>query len=302
VAIFVDPGVQRELRDRASSIILQARDMVDVEAATVAFARAAESVRELDAGWQSVPGLEPVDRNNPKFVSTFPTPAGPCLHVDAGAVPLRLLQHIPEILARELSSAGVDDAVIAPPPDDSEEWAQLLASGPAAVAWMFPPVFDRWGQGALTVPDGWLEPLCSWVVANAPEQPLRGRVVSVGFDLDRRHAWELLRSCAAVGQPLCRVACGSPQAGLRVLGAGFSKSRFMVSALSITAGGPAAGQHDLLDEVRGSCSGQDTFAGSGPKTQSARRPVAEDRWEPRLERGVERIATRRPDPGCPSRL
>jgi hypothetical protein len=101
MGIRIERGVSARIRENPGAILLQVSQASDIEAATEALRRARADIVDLNGGAGSAPGLGPGDRNNPKYVGeVVPARPGPCLFVDGGHTPARLLATIPKIALR----------------------------------------------------------------------------------------------------------------------------------------------------------------------------------------------------------
>ncbi len=116
MGVRVARGVKTRIREDRDSLVIQVLEAGEPDAAAEALARAATDIFNLDGGWRSAPNLTPRDRNNPSFVSdVIPARSGPFIKIDCGYTPYRLCKTIPDVVARRLTEAGVEDAVIAAP-------------------------------------------------------------------------------------------------------------------------------------------------------------------------------------------
>ena len=98
---------------------------------------ACAAVAGMDAGWESAPGLEPGDANNPAYVSApIPVPGGRLVMVDFGHVPPPVRAELPEVVSGALTAAGVTDASIEPAPRMGDRYRTLDRFLPVTRAWL----------------------------------------------------------------------------------------------------------------------------------------------------------------------
>jgi hypothetical protein len=92
-------GLSRLLRPEATLLVMVRCNPAVAERAERVLSLAAQDVRALDGGWRSAAGLQPGDRNGPKFVSEpVPTPLGPMVMADLGSTPRKVLAGIPALV------------------------------------------------------------------------------------------------------------------------------------------------------------------------------------------------------------
>jgi hypothetical protein len=109
----------------------------DTERLAASMAEVRAAIYAMDAGWGSVPGLNPGDANNPSYVSEpIPLPDGQLVMVDFGHVPPDLRAELPEVVSTVLTSAGIDDATIAPAPTIGERYSAIDRMNPLSRAWL----------------------------------------------------------------------------------------------------------------------------------------------------------------------
>lgn len=164
MAIRVGRGVRSSIREDPGGIGLQVQGAGDAQAAHAALEAARRDIARLDGGWQSAPGLSPGHRNGPKWLSAvIGTPSGPALFIDGGYTPTDLLLTVPELIARQLEVAGVNDAVIAVPRDDHDVEVRHLPR--AVVLHLYPPLRPRPNGGIRRgkIPASWLETAEGWL-------------------------------------------------------------------------------------------------------------------------------------------
>lgn len=115
MAIKVARGVVEEILRFPDQIKLQVQRADDPAAAAEALVNAAEEIEQLASDFLSDDG-EPLTPNSVGGVVVVPS--GPFLTgINAPMVPESELARIPDIVARHLAAAGVNNAVIALPPD-----------------------------------------------------------------------------------------------------------------------------------------------------------------------------------------
>jgi len=170
VAITVARGVLSRIRENPGSILIQVLKSSDPQAAAEALERARSDIANLDGGPDSAPGLSGGDANNPSYIGdVVPAGSGPCLYIDGGYTPYRLLRTIPDVIARHLAAAGVHDAVI----NTAAQGGPMLDlfSTPVAegapphqsvlLCLLPPPPPSR--QQAVAMPSNWIDVAVDWV-------------------------------------------------------------------------------------------------------------------------------------------
>lgn len=211
MAVTVSPSVLTWIREDPGGILVQVTKASDPEAAADALRAARADIAALDGGWRSAPGLRPGDTNGPKYVgSVSTTPAGPVLSVDGGYTPTELLETIPDIVARHLAAAGVDNARITVPRDDGPVTYHLER---AVVLHLYPPVPAVPDEWVSQVPDGWLAEAAEWVGGDLGDHGELWALTEVQFPLAPADALALLRRRQGSGG--CFLAGGEMQARVR---------------------------------------------------------------------------------------
>lgn len=248
VTITIARGVQARIRQSPDSIVIMVKEADDPKAATAGLAAAAAEIAHLDAGWDSVPNLSPLDANSPQYVSeVLPSAYGPFVMIDGGHVPYRVLRTIPDIVARHLEVAGVTEATIACPREGGpliNLFSASLAECPpiAVTLHLYPPPPRRW-NGRSLVPDGWLQEAAAWVATGMGDpQLVNVKVVTIEFPLQPSDVAAFLGQIRNVeGEALVI----SGELGRRMRGA----SGWFIAAepaLTIGVGGPGLTDTDLL--------------------------------------------------------
>lgn len=246
MTIKIARGVLGRIRREPERIVIQVRG-AEPEQGAAALERAAQEIANLDAGWESVPGLTPADRVTPADVSpVMPTAEGPFITVDGTDVPYELLRTIPDIVARHLTEAGVAEATVASPAAGGPITEFLYGNRgprPSVILRLYPPPPQRWREFS-RIPDRWLEEACSWVTAGSgPDGPVRAAVVSTGFTLAPADALPFLVQARRAHTPMVRLMTGEPGASVRMAGGyflGFEPN------LALAGGGPAATDAELV--------------------------------------------------------
>ena len=244
MAIKVARGVLTRIREDPGHIVLQVQGASDPEAAAVALGRARHDVWRLDAGPESAPGLGRRDRNNPSYVAeVMPAATGPFITIDGGHVPYRLLRTIPDIVARHLAEAGVEEAVVAAPAEGGplDEPHKIPR---AAVLRLFPPPpHDR--SAGVEIPAPWLDEAVAWVGEGVDDDgELWAAVEGMQFPLAASGASAFLAECRAARTWVSKLVSGDLSARIRSVTGCFP--RLGESNLGLAAGGPAATDDDLL--------------------------------------------------------
>ena len=224
-------------------IVIQVQQSSNPEAAASALASARQEIAELDGGFKSVPGLGPGDRNSPKFVSeVFTAGSGPFVTIDGGHTPDSLLRSIPEIVVRHLTDLGVTDGIVTSP---STQGPLLDHNGPvldrlprAVVLRLYSvPPHRRTQTGRL--PAQWLGEATRWVSSGDAE--VVAQVQSLQFPVPSHEANSFLEQCHAARMG-AKLVAGELNGHIRVIATHY----FGVPNIAIAAGGPAAGDEDLL--------------------------------------------------------
>lgn len=246
MAVKVQAGVRSSIRQEPGFIVIQVQRASDPERAAVALEKASRDIADLDAGWQSAPGLAPGDRNGPKAVSgVFPTPAGPFITIDGGHSPNQTLRQIPDIVARHLAEAGVDAAVIASPRPGGPllDKGRFLPHLPRAVVLrLFPPPPTARFSFPLP-PAHWLEEAAAWLGADVrPGEEVMAKVRSMQFGLSSDACLGFLEECYRA-RTSAVVVSGDLKARVR----GAHVVHF-ISNVALAVGGDA-GDEELLETV-----------------------------------------------------
>lgn len=248
MAVTVANGVVNRIRREADNIIIMVRDPSDPAAAIEALAAAAPEISALDGGWRSAPNLEPGDTNGPKYVSeVLPTARGPMIIIDGGYTPPKLLATIPDIIARHVAAAGVEDATIAWPRQGGRLTNLLFGTPiPAQVAQLtlYSPTPPRW-RVYVEAPDAWLEEAAAWVEGGpGPRKTVSASVAATELSLAPGATKGFLRQALDMRTNSCRVVSGRIDKAMHVAAVGYFGAGIMPS-VSLSAGGATMGEADL---------------------------------------------------------
>lgn len=226
-------GLSSQLRPEAT-LLLMVRCAPRIAASVEnALALAAGDLRELDGGWMSSPGLKPGDRNGPRYVSEpIPTPLGPMLMADLGSTPRNLLAGIPDLVLARLADAGINDAVVQPPPVMSDRYTTVTAFEPAVGAWWYGAFTAPFGSAPREIPLYLLDLADAWLRAEAPPevQPIE-LVISAEIPI----TWQTLRPAA---EPILRAGV---EGGPVLVASDFTSRAAAVSLNALDHTHPAVG-------------------------------------------------------------
>lgn len=227
--------------------MIQVQEASNANAAAAALESAREEIWNLDGGWRSAHGLSPGDRNNPKYVGgVLPAGTGPFITIDGGFIPYKLLRTIPDIVARHLAEAGVEDAVIASPPLGGPLLA-LPRVPRAVVLRLYPEPPARRGHRS-RVPVQWLEEACHWL-GDGAEDELLASVGSVEFPLRQRDARALLEQCSELEAQRSLLVAGDLDKRLRAVNGCFLGGSPFLAGLALAVGGPAVSAQERVEEM-----------------------------------------------------
>jgi hypothetical protein len=133
MGIRVQRGLKRLLRS-VETVIFLVRSQEE-DRLGPAMEAACADIRAMDAGWDSVPGLQPGQSNNPAYVSDpIAVPGGRLVMVDFDFVPVAMRERLPDIVAAQLERAGIRDATIGPAPEIGDRYESLRRFVPIARA------------------------------------------------------------------------------------------------------------------------------------------------------------------------
>ena len=248
--VRVARGLKTRIRADPGGIVVQVRQSSDPEAAAEALSRAAEEVAALDGGWKSAPGLAAGDTNGPTFVSAVTrTPSGPFVVVDGGHTPSSLLSTIPDIVVRHLENAGVREAVVGWPREQSpitrSNHMGIYGLGPAAILHAFPPPRRTVDPGhRVRLPQSWPGTASGWLTEGlASGEEVWAELNGIAFSLLAGEVAGFVESCRARAAGHLLLTAGTPER-LRASMARFSSDEW----LSLGGGGPAMSPADLQME------------------------------------------------------
>lgn len=228
-------GLLSHIRKNPGGIVIQVQGVSDREAATAALWKAVPEIAKLGTRY-----LSPV----------LPAGTGPFIMIDGADMPFEVLRTIPDVIARHLNEAGLDEATIAPGTVQGplvDRGLVLQALPKAVVALLYPPPPDRYGHFA-RIPREWFDTAAAWVRTGLdPEADLMASVVSVQFPVASDAAAKLLAECQAAGVDSVVAVGGDLSQRIRgVCGGAFFT---YVPSLAIGAGGPAASDAELVELV-----------------------------------------------------
>jgi len=223
------------IRKNPGGIVMQVQGVSDRDAATAALWKAVPEIAKLGTRY-----LSPV----------LPAGTGPFIMIDGADMPFDILCTIPDIIARHLRDAELDEATIAPGTQQGplvDRGLVLQALPKAVVALLYPPPPDRYGHFA-RIPQEWFDTAVAWVRAGLdPEVDLMASVDSVQFPVAPDAAADLLAECQKAGVNTVVAVGGELSQRIRgVLGGAFFT---YVPSLAIGAGGPAASDAELAELV-----------------------------------------------------
>ena len=228
-------GLLSHIRANPGGIVVQVQGVSDPEAATAALWKAVPEIAKLGTRY-----LSPV----------LPAGTGPFIMIDGADMPFEVLRTIPDVVARHLTEAGLDEATIAPGTVQGplvDRGLVLQALPKAVVALLYPPPPDRYGHFA-RIPQEWFDTAAAWMRTGVgPEADLMASVVSVQFPVAPDAVAELLAECQRAGVGKVNAVGGDLTQRIRgVCGGAFFT---YVPSLAIGAGGPAASDAELVELV-----------------------------------------------------
>lgn len=228
-------GLLSHIRKNPGGIVIQVQGVPDREAATAALWKAVPEIAKLGTRY-----LSPV----------LPAGTGPFIMIDGADMPFEVLRTIPDVVARHLSEAGLEEATIAPGTTQGplvDRGLVLQALPKAVVALLYPPPPERYGHFA-RIPREWFDTAATWVRTGLdPGADLMASVVSVQFPVAPEAVAELLAECQRAGVDKVNAVGGDLGKRIRGLcGGGFFT---YVPSLAIGAGGPAASDAELVELV-----------------------------------------------------
>lgn len=253
MAVRVARGVKSRLTEEfAGAITLQVQQADDAQAAWRGLEAAVSYLSRFDADRWAPEAPDAAEPNTPNYVSDpMPAATGPFIFVDAKSWPEKALGRLPELLAEQLQAAGLDEGLIVVPDqggpltDAFVEDKQQPGLARAVAAVLLTPVHGMWGSAPRgEIPDAWLQLASQWL-AGHPEGPQRVRVavVSLEFELDLADVPAFLSHARAVGTQVCRLVVGELEGRIRAVNL---RAGSVVPNVALGAGGPAAGDDDLL--------------------------------------------------------
>lgn len=248
VAVRIARGVKSRLVEGPGGAVLQVQGASDAQAAWAGLVAAAERLQGFDADRWAPADPDAPDPNTPNYVSDpMPAATGPFVMVDAKTWPERALRRLPELVSEDLEAAGVADAVIAVPEEGGPLTDAFVASkGPRAVtAALLPPVGDlQPGAPRGELPDGWLGLASRWLAGQpTPDNQVRVAVGAVEFALGLDEVEAFLASARAAATQHCRMVAGDTGERVRAVNV---RTGAMVPSVGLAAGGPQAGDEELL--------------------------------------------------------
>lgn len=233
MTIRVAAGAMRAMRAHPGGIILQVQGAGDAEAVGRALNRAGADLTKLNINY---------------VTQALPAATGPFIWVDAKSVHPDRLGSIADIVSRHLAKEGVTEAVIAVPKSGGPllQYPDGLDHVPrAATLRLYPPAPARaYKDPAAEVPGVWLDEAHAWLRASVDDTTeVRAAVETVEFPLALRDVRVLLDACRAARPVTAVVVAGELRSRLRGASGRFYAH---VPCISLAAGGPEAGDDDLI--------------------------------------------------------
>lgn len=242
-----------KIRENPGAIVIQVRDSDDFELATEALRRAREDIAALDGGPGSAPGLSAGDRNGPKFVGeVMPAATGPCLFIDGGHSPYRILRTIPDLISRRLVEVGVGGATITTPPVGGPILDACSPGSPSGIGAFLclcppPPPYRRSSR----IPDDWLQTACEWISGiSTVDGHLLAKIVpgSIEFSVPEPQSLPFLTQCRRARASVSILVSGDLKTQIRGVNGRFASPE---PTLLLATGGPTTDEVTLASEVEG---------------------------------------------------
>jgi hypothetical protein len=255
VAVSVASGLWRQLR-RQETVVWLVR-AARTERLEQALRSALRELAEIDAGWQSVPGLHPGDRVGPSYVGDpIPVPVGWVLMVDFDSLPPTARREGVERFVARLEEAAAPDVELGPAPTMGNRYSTVLGFSPVVRALFRAPADPstlRRGQPAALVDMSlrWLREMHARedLYARAPE--LTALVISTELRVDWDALPSVLDAVLASGQQMMALSTDFTQAEASVTYGGYAQSGLALSASGAswdraTLAGHMRAQRDLI--------------------------------------------------------
>ena len=240
MGIEVADSALAQVRELPDQMLLEAAAPDAIQLARSAIASARRDIGALCGTPNAGAGRSGGGLHGVKFVSeVIPTADGAALLIDGGSTPQSVLETIPDIIARHLTSVGVDHAVIAAPTHKAE--LTHLDRVPRAVILRAggPPPYRR-GRGRV-VPPALLEAAAAWLREGMCEgESVRVRTAGIEFELAGSGVRDYLHSAHRSGVVHCNLVVGQLDDRIRCVTGCFSGG-----SLSLAAGGPKADDTEL---------------------------------------------------------
>ncbi|WP_239341837.1 hypothetical protein [Frankia sp. CiP3] len=194
-------SVERGLLDRwrsGSNLLLRVSSPEDSARLRSALAAALADIAALGPAY-----LSPV----------IAVPGGQLLIVDFGAAPASIVRTVPDLVARHLTGAGVEEARVDTPERIGDRYSTVTGFGPAARAWLRGPLGVPLGDAPRGAPDYLLDLAAAWVRAGQPDLPPHGVIVSAEVALTWPTVAAALVPALATYAPVAVVASDFETAG-----------------------------------------------------------------------------------------
>jgi hypothetical protein len=258
VAVSVERGLLSRWRS-GTDVLLRVRspeDPVQLRSALTAAQRDIAALGRAGAGPGAAVG--------PTYLSPLiAVPDGVLLIVDFGPTPASVVRTVPDLLARHLIEAGIEEARIEAPEQIGDRYSTVTGFAPAARAWLRGPLGVPLGDAPRDAPEYLLDLAVRWVRDARPQLAPLGVIVSAEVALTWPSVASALVPALATRAPVAVVASDFSTAVFA--GAVEGKFRGTVPQASLTAGGAGwtsgeivsamASQRDLARAHAGAWSG-----------------------------------------------